>query len=186
MAPLIETERLLIRTAEKDDAKILFDLWTDPRVMTNVGYPQGLEITLQEIEERTIAQDTTSEFGKYLMAQLRAGGATIGECKMDLPDQQGISRTDVKLLPAYWDHKYGVEIKQALVDYLFLHTGCEAVEGTPNVDNIASIKMQEAVGAVRVGEDTFQSPHARAAVTAPVHHYIYHVTRSTWAWRRKS
>jgi len=105
---------------------------------------------------------------------------------MNLPDQEGISRTDVKLLPVCWGHKYGVEIKQALVDYLFLHTSCETVEGTPNVENIASIKMQEAVGAVRVGEDTFQFPQAKAAVTAPIHHYIYHVTRSTWARRRES
>ncbi len=185
MATLIETERLSIRTAGKDDAKILFDLWTDPRVMTNVGYPQGLDITLQEIEERTGAQDPTSEFGKYLMAQLRAGGPTIGECKMNLPDEEGISRTDVKLLPAYWGHKYGVEIKQALVDYLFLHTSCEAVEGTPNVDNIASIKMQEAVGATCVGEDTFHFPEAKAAFTAPVHHYIYRVTRATWVQQSK-
>jgi RimJ/RimL family protein N-acetyltransferase len=104
---------------------------------------------------------------------------------MILPDEEGVSRTDVKLLPAYWGHKYGVEIKQALVDYLFLHTDCAAVEGTPNVANIASIKMQEAVGAVRVGEDTFHFPIARAALTTPVHHYIYHVTRATWARRRK-
>lgn len=185
MDVIIETERLVIRRTEIDDADILYQLWTDPRVMANVGYPLGLDVTLEQIKESIRGQDQASEFGSYLMVQLRDNGPTLGECKMILPDEEGVSRTDVKLLPAYWGHKYGVEIKQALVDYLFLHTDCAAVEGTPNVANIASIKMQEAVGAVRVGEDTFHFPRARAALTTPVHHYIYHVTRATWARRRK-
>lgn len=186
MKVIIEANRLLIRTARLGDAEILLRLWTDPQVMTNVGYPKGLDITLQEIENGIMAQDRDSEFGKYLVAQVRAGGPTLGECKMILPDDDGISRTDVKLLPDYWGHKYGVEIKQALVDYLFLHTDCRAVEGTPNVANVASIKMQEAVGAVRVGEDTFEFPKAKARFTRPVHHYIYHLTRETWERRRQA
>jgi RimJ/RimL family protein N-acetyltransferase len=86
----------------------------------------------------------------------------------------------VKLLPAYWGNKYGVEIKQALLDYLFTNTSCSAVEATPNVENSASIKMQEAVGGVRVGEDTFQVPESKREYATPVHHYIYHVRREKW------
>jgi RimJ/RimL family protein N-acetyltransferase len=183
---IISTERLLIRAARADDAAVLLQLWTDPRVMTNVGYPQGLDISRHKIEASILAQDPGSEFGKYLMVQLKEGGLALGECKMILPDEEGISRTDVKLLPEHWGHRYGVEIKQALVDHLFLHTDCRAVEGTPNVVNVASIKMQEAVGAVKVGEGTFSFPKAKAAFTTPVHHYIYHVTRATWARRRKA
>jgi RimJ/RimL family protein N-acetyltransferase len=58
-----------------------------------------------------------------------------------------------------------------------------AVEATPNVDNIASIKMQEAVGAVRVGEAVYTFPESMQAYTVPVHHTIYRLYRSTWAER---
>jgi len=177
---LIKTKRLVIRSAVLDDAQMLYRLWTDPRVMSNVGYPMGLDITISEIEESIRAQDPNSEFGKYLIAQLQGGGAVLGECKMILPDDEGVSRTDVKLLPECWGHQYGVEIKLALVDYLFRNTDCRAVEGTPNVANIASIKMQEAVGATRIGEDTFYFPESKADSTRPVHYYIYHVTRASW------
>ena len=177
---IIRTARLRIRTARIADAEILYRLWTDGRVMTNVGYPMGLDTSRQEIENGIREQDPETEFGKYLMADLQDGGQAIGECKMILPDEEGVSRTDVKLLPEFWGHKYGVEIKQALVDYLFAHTACLAVEGTPNVDNIASIRMQEAVGAVPVGEDTFRFPESMAEFTTPVHHYIYHVLRDDW------
>jgi RimJ/RimL family protein N-acetyltransferase len=181
---IIKTERLLIRSAVVDDAPMLYRLWTDPRVMGNVGFPKGLDITLREIEEGIREHKPDEVFGKYLIAQRRAGGQVLGECKMMLPDVDGVSRTDVKLFPECWGHKYGLEIKQALVDYLFRKTDCEAVEGTPNVANIASIKMQEAVGATRVGEDTFYFPESKADFTRPVHHYIYHVTRATWEARR--
>jgi RimJ/RimL family protein N-acetyltransferase len=181
---IIKTARLRIRTARLTDAQILFRLWTDPRVMTNVGYPKGLKISHREIEDGIRGQDPGTEFGKYLIAELQAGALAIGECKMILPDEEGVSRTDVKLLPEFWGHKYGVEIKQALVDYLFTYTSCTAVEGTPNVDNVASIKMQEAVGAVRVGEDTNHFPESMADFTAPVHHYIYHVLRNDWEQRK--
>ena len=177
---VLKTERLVIRAARPVDAEVLYRLWSDPRVMNNVGFPRGLDISRREIEEGIRSQDPESEFGKYLMAQLQDGGPTLGECKMILPDEKGISRTDVKLLPEFWGHKYGVEIKQALVDYLFESTDCQAVEGTPNVANIASIKMQEAVGAIRVGEETYHFPESRAEFAVPVHYYIYHVERTTW------
>jgi RimJ/RimL family protein N-acetyltransferase len=177
---VIESARLRIRTARLTDAGVLLKLWTDPRVMTNVGYPQGLNITRQQIEDGIRQHDPDTVFGKYLMAELKGSGRAIGECKMILPDEKGVSRTDVKLLPEFWGRKYGVEIKRALVDYLFRQTDCQAVEGTPNVANIASIKMQQAVGAIRVGEDTYHFPEEMAGYTAAVHHYIYHVRRKDW------
>ena len=91
-----------------------------------------------------------------------------------------MAETDVKLLPDFWGHKYGVEIKRALVSHLFTHTDCIAVEATPNVENIASIKMQEAVGGVRIKEAVYQFPDHMRDYTTPVHHYVYRVERSTW------
>jgi len=38
---VFETERLLVFVATPDDATMFFKLWTDPRVMSNVGFPQG-------------------------------------------------------------------------------------------------------------------------------------------------
>jgi RimJ/RimL family protein N-acetyltransferase len=73
-----------------------------------------------------------------------------------------------------------VEIKRGLLDYLFTHTDCDAVQATPNVNNIASIKMQEAVGGERVGEEVYQFPESMRDFTTPVHHYIYRVYRRTW------
>ena len=100
---------------------------------------------------------------------------------MHRPNPEGIARTDIKLLPAFWGKRYGVEVKRALLSHLFTHTDCVAVEAGPNVNNIASIKMQEAVGGVRVGEAVHEFPEKMRDYTTPVRHYVYRVERSDWS-----
>jgi len=51
------------------------------------------------------------------------------------------------------------------------------VEATPNVSNTASIRRQEAVGGVRVGEGVFEVPEGAPHRMAPVPHYLYRVYR---------
>ncbi len=46
--------------------------------------------------------------------------------------------------------------------------------------NIASIKMQEAVGGIRIREELHEFPPSMQAYTTPVPHYIYHVRRKDW------
>jgi len=176
---VFETRRLQVYVARPDDVELFYCLWTDPRVMRNVGFPQGLPITKEEIVEQLQGQ-VGRVFDVRLVVQRRYSGISIGECKLGNPNKEGLSTTDVKLLPAYWGNKYGVEIKKALVDYLFTYTTCTVVEATPNVENIASIKMQEAVGGIRVGEATFPVSESKRGYATPVHHYIYRVYRENW------
>jgi len=176
---VFETPRLVVRLASEADAELFLSLWTSPQVMSNVGFPNGLPITREEIVAQLRARGP-SEFEHRLVIELQDSGEAIGECFMRRPNEQGMAETDIKLLPAFWGKKYGVEVKRALVDHLFTHTDCTAVEASPNVDNVASIKMQEAVGGVRVGEGTFEFPESMRAFTTPVHTYVYRVYRDTW------
>lgn len=180
----ITTPRLLIRPAAVEDAELFLRLWTDPRVMTNVGFPRGFPTSLQEIQSR-IARGAPSEFDRLLVVEIHESHAAIGECQLHYPNADGVAATDIKLLPEYWGHRYGVEIKRALLDYLFTFTACHAVDATPNVGNAASIRMQEAVGGKRIGEQIYTFPESMQSYTVPVHHYIYRVSRRDWLESRK-
>ncbi len=168
-ADIFSTPRLAIRHARHEDAEFLYGLWKNTRVMSNVGFPQGLPITLERIQNQ-IAWHGTSVYDKYLLVTLRETGQAIGECKLGSPDLQGISTTDVKLSPEFWGQRYGVEVKQGLLDYLFTHAPVLAVEADPAFDNLPSIRMQERVGGLRVRE--YQSDFAR--------HLVYRVHRFDW------
>ncbi|MEN8150847.1 MAG: GNAT family N-acetyltransferase [Planctomycetota bacterium] len=182
---VFETERLTIRKAGPDDAELLYTLWKDPRVMRNVGFPEGLPITREQVLER-LRKEPETEYERNLVVVRKADGEVIGECYLHRPDEDGIASTDVKLLPDYWSHHYGVEVKQGLVDYHFTHSDCVAVQGTPNRRNIASIRMQEAVGGVKVSEEVYEFPADAPGVTEDVPALIYRVFRETWEKRRES
>ncbi|MBD3277798.1 MAG: GNAT family N-acetyltransferase, partial [Candidatus Aegiribacteria sp.] len=153
-----------MRRATEGDASFYHRLWTCPEVMRNVGFPQGLRTTMEEIRSK-IRQQPNSDLGSLLVVTLKSTGDIMGECKMYPPDEEGISETDVKLLPEYWGHGYGREIKSALLDQLFERTGCEYVQATPNVNNTSSIRMQESVGGIRMGEETYEFPEGMRSYT---------------------
>jgi len=180
---IIETPRLSIHLATVQDAPLVHALWTDERVMRNVGFPSGLPMSLEDICD-DIRGRADNEFSQLLIVHVKPSGEAIGQCSMGLPDEQGISETDVKLLPTYWGRRFGVEIKRSLVDYLFMHTDCDAVQATPNISNPASIKMQEAVGGVRVDEGVYEFPEAMRNFTTPVHYVTYRVYRQAWQQSR--
>jgi RimJ/RimL family protein N-acetyltransferase len=177
------TPRLLIRFATIEDVDLFHQLWTDPRVMSYVGFPEGLPMTREQIHDR-IAASGGSEFDRLLVIELKSTGQAVGECWMSRPNAEGVATTDVKLLRAFWGNKYGVEVERGLLEHLFAHTDTVAVEVTPHVNNAASIKMHEAVSGVRVGEGIHQFPESMCHCTTPVPHYVYRVSRVTWQTAR--
>lgn len=179
---VFETERLLVRKAVLDDAAHFYALWTNPLVMEPVGFPQGLRVTHKQVED-LIREQGEGAFNGRLLILLKATGEKVGEAALHAPNKNGIAETDVKLLPQFWGNKYGVEVKQGLVDYLFTHTTCTIVQASPNVNNIASIKMQEAVGGICVGEKVHEFPEHMRDYTQDVHATIYHVRREDWEKR---
>ncbi len=176
---VFETERLRVRMASENNADVLHALWTNPRVMRNVGFPEGLPVTRESIVAQ-IGKRPATEYDQFLIVVRREDGARLGECKLHRPDENGIAGTDVKLDPEFWGRRYGVEVKQGLVDYLFQHTDCTAVEAGPNVRNVASIRMQESVGGVRVDEKVYEFPSDTPGETEDVHHYVYRLFRDVW------
>ena len=179
MEHIFETNRLVVRQARIEDTEHYLELWTHPEVMKFVGFPQGLKITKEELQKQ-LDQDEGEIFDCRLVVIRKEDGEKVGECKLGSPKEEGISETDVKLLPRYWGKGYGKELKAALVDWLFTNTDCKGVKATPNKLNIASQKMQESVGAKMVGETCFQFPESMRDYTQEVHSLIYIVYKEDW------
>lgn len=178
------TKRLVVRKPKLSDADInlYHRLWNSPSVMRNVGFPKGLRISKDSIQDLIIGQSDTP-FDKSLLVLLRDTGQAIGECKLGLPNSIGISITDVKLLPEYWNKGYGKEIKNALCGYLFSQTACTTVEASPNLNNIGSIKMQEACAGTMVRQEVYHFPSHMSSYTQDVDSLIFHIHKSDWLAR---
>lgn len=181
MSRIIETSRLYVRKAKPtaEDIEFVFRQWSNPDVMKFVGFPKGFPTTREKIKKQLLRVSSTF-FDRLLLICLKENDEIIGECKLGSPNKENMTTTDIKLSPDYWGNKYGVEIKKALVDYLFTHTECEGIEASPNINNIASIKMQESVGGVRVKQGVHEFPEEMKSYTTDVHYYIYIVYRKIW------
>jgi RimJ/RimL family protein N-acetyltransferase len=169
--------------ATEQDISLFHALWTNPKVMVHVGFPQGIPLNLEEMKAKPF-EARESEFDSPLVVALKATGEGIGECKLSLPDEAGIAEPDIKLLPAFWGHKYGSEVWAGLLAYLFEHTDCLAVQTTPNVTNTGAIRMYEAAGALREGKSVYHFPKSMQEYTTPVPHYIYRLYKEAWEMNR--
>ncbi len=80
---VFQTSRLVIRKAQPidQDVELYYSLWTNPKVMTFVGFPQGLKLTRDDIKKQ-LAGCNDTEFDRLLIVALKETGLPVGECKL--------------------------------------------------------------------------------------------------------
>lgn len=170
------TERLSVVAPQVSDASFFIYLWRDARVMAHVGFPRGLSCDAEELTLRIARENKEGKvFGRPLLIRLAGEGTPVGECFMSLPDEEGISETDVKLLPGYWGRGYGTEVKKGLLNAIFSQTEARGVKATPHINNKASIRMQEKCGSVCLGKSLYKAAQKQKEEqgACDVPHYIY-------------
>ncbi len=178
----LRTARLGVRRAKAEDAAFIHSLWTAPDVMRFVGFPKGLAVTIGDIR-RQIESSPDSKFGSLLIAELLETRLPMGQCKISAPDENGICEPDIKLKPEYWGNGYGRELWRALIDYAFIHSSAEIVQGTPNRANTASVRMQMGAGMGKVDEGVFKNSQSAHPDAVPVPYSKLQITREQWKSR---
>lgn len=180
---VFETQRLRVCLATPAEVPLIHALWTDPAVMRQVGFPEGLKITVEEIE-RSREKMEHSVLTALLIACDKETGEPVGQCRLGSLDEDGVCEPDIKLQPAMWGRGCGRELWKGLVDTAFALSDARVVRGTPNRENVPSIRMQEAAGMIRVGEGVFEAGDATRQPTCPVPYYVYETDRATWTRAR--
>jgi ribosomal-protein-alanine N-acetyltransferase len=180
---VFRTHRLSVRRATSEDATFIHALWTCPDVMRYVGFPDGLDITVDEVR-RQIEATCHADFGSRLIVERVEDGATIGQTKLGVPDSEGICEPDIKFRPEVWGNGYGKELWQALIDHAFVHSSTSIVQGTPNRANTASVRMQLASGMKVVGQGVFQVDVKAHPGAVAVPYLKLQITRQDWLKRR--
>jgi [ribosomal protein S5]-alanine N-acetyltransferase len=182
---VFQTPHLRVRRATAEDASFIYSLWTSPDVMQFVGFPQGLNTSVDEVQ-REIETTGHADFGSRLIVEQIEDGTRIGQAKLGTVDADGVSEPDIKLHPDSWGRGWGSELWAALIDYTFRHSEASIVQGTPNRNNTASVRMQRGAGMVKVGEGEFANHADRHPGSVSVPYYKMQITRSQWMSRQAS
>lgn len=164
----IRTERLLIRSIEKQDLPHMIELFADPVVMEK--YMTGVPLSQEKVEarferwyNRWQMMDPYSSFAITLIDE-NENYPFIGLITLGHGDVPGESEVAFLLHKQYWNQKYGKEAATAIIHgygslLMLKGFGPEGVPlkqivATARTDNVFSIKLLESLGMERI--DTIQ------------------------------
>ncbi|MCL2236221.1 MAG: GNAT family N-acetyltransferase [Defluviitaleaceae bacterium] len=144
---ILTSGNLTLRSAEVKDAPTLGKWWRDGTVMAHAGFPNGLPITDEKIEDNI----KTKAGGINLMI-LEVGGVAIGETHYkDKGD--GICAIGIKICDFSQQGKgYGSRFLTMLIRELFGDLGFTQITLDTGDDNIPAQKTYERQGFVKTGE----------------------------------
>ncbi|NIS79526.1 MAG: GNAT family N-acetyltransferase, partial [Anaerolineales bacterium] len=151
MTPILyRTKRLSLMGIERRHLEHLLQLWIDPDVMRNVGFPKGLHPDDIDLEAHLwcggVSEPKDRQPGIHMAVELQ-DGTFVGEAKLGEPDLNGVAEPDVKFMPQHWGCGFGSEIVQLLIAESFRrYPKCVVVQFTPNVENRAAIRLYKKFG----------------------------------------
>jgi RimJ/RimL family protein N-acetyltransferase len=147
--PIVETERLLLRHFDENDAAAFLVLGSDPAIIRYTGDPSGglksIEHALEVLRARTLADYEKYGFGRWACVY-KASGEVIGFA--GLKYRENLREVDLgyRFLPAYWGQGLATEAGRAVLDYGFAHLAMKRVIGLVEPENIASVRVLEKLG----------------------------------------
>lgn len=145
MKPIIETERLVLRKMEEEDAPDFFLLNSDPDVMRYTGDKPFANV--EEARQLVINYQPYKKhgYGRWTMLH-RHTGEFIGWC--GLKYNEDIQEVDLgyRLLKKFWNMGYATEAAAACIQYGFEHLQLNRIIGRAEKENTASVRVLQKLG----------------------------------------
>lgn len=174
----LETERLILRRFEIDDALPMFENWaSDPEVSRYTTWlpHESVEVTRALIAEWMQRYDEPDYYNWVMV--LKATGEVIGNISVvRTDDAAGECELGYCMTRRLWGRGYMPEAARAVAGCLFESVGARRVVAKHDVDNPKSGRVMQKLGMTRLGvyEKIFQSNRGpRDAVR-------YAISREEW------
>ena len=163
---MLETPRMHLRPLAPMDAEPFYLLNTDPLVIRYTGdEPFSDEEAARHFLEH---YDQYARYRLGRMAMIRkADEAWLGWCGLRRDEETGDVDLGFRLFRQFWGQGYATEAALASIDYGW-SLGLDRIIGRAVLDNVASIRILEKVGMIKVDELDFHGmPGAIYALARP-------------------
>ena len=146
---VLETEKLILRKFNENDAEFMLELFNSPGFLTFIGDRnlRTIEDAKDHIENKTIAAYRSDGFGMWLV-ELKDSGVAIGTC--GLINREDIEGVDIGFatLPKYMGKGYTYESAREVLNYAYNKLKIEQVVAIVNANNIVSKSLLKKLGYV--------------------------------------
>ena len=149
----IETDRLIIRSAQKVDFESLAALWADPEVTYYMGGPRDYEEILNILRED--AQVNPQPVFDLWPVIEKETGQVVGDCGILEKNIDGRNQYEIVyvLAKSAWGKGFATEVASALKDYAFNELDLKRVTALIDPGNLKSEKVATKIG-LRYEKDT--------------------------------
>ena len=133
----IETSRLILRRAVREDAAPMFHNWaSDPDVTKYLTWPAHSSITVSETVLKSWLQEYEKESYYQWMIVLKELGEPIGSISV-VNQRDDIAEAEIGYCigKAWWHQGIMTEALTAVMDYLFDEVGMNRIEAKHDVNN---------------------------------------------------
>jgi RimJ/RimL family protein N-acetyltransferase len=156
----IETERLLLRMPQLDDATAILDFIGDPAVMHPIGSePGGLPVATEHLE-RWIARWDANDMGPFMLVRKEDGrllgrvGPLVWNARTWENSSLAAAGEDAEvelgwaLAQEHWGRGYAPEAARAVRAWIYESRGVERLISLIDPVNVASARVAEKLAAV--------------------------------------
>ena len=178
---VLETERLVLRTFQEDDADTMISINQDKKVMQFFPSAPDEEETIAFIDKVIVHQE---QYGFSLYAvEIKKTGEMIGFVGLFTATFKAhfTPATEIgwRLSSKYWNQGYATEAAKAVLDYAFNERKLDEVVSFTSMLNKPSIRIMQKIGLHTSSEDDFDNPNVPAD-SPLVKHVLYKLKRSEY------
>jgi RimJ/RimL family protein N-acetyltransferase len=144
---VLETERLILREFDEEDAAVFYVLGSDPAIIRFTGDPglTSLEHAREVLRSHPLADYQNYGFGRWACVH-KETGSVIGFAGLKFLDDLKEVDIGYRLLPAHWGLGLATEAARAVLDYGFRKLHLEEIIGLADPANVASVRVLEKLG----------------------------------------
>ena len=145
----LKQDNLLIRYANKDDAKILCNWWNDGKIMAHAGFPNGINTTVEKIEEQ-ISQETDETTRRFI---IEIDNEPSGE--MNYRNKgENVAEIGIKICIFNNQEKgYGTKLIKMFMEYVFTKLKYNKIILDKKLNNKRAQHVYEKIGFIQTGVD---------------------------------
>jgi ribosomal-protein-alanine N-acetyltransferase len=143
---MIETERLVIRPAQMEDAQLLFNLNADPEVIRYTG-DSSFKTFLEA--QALIREKMMMQFEKYKMGRFMVflkEGPFLGWCGLKFFPETNEVDLGFRFIKSQWGKGYATESSRAILKYGFQTLQIKRIIAKAMPENVNSIKVMHKLG----------------------------------------
>ncbi len=148
---ILETDRLLLREFDADDAEAFYPLVSNPEILRFTLDPGGgvnsVGQALELLRSRSVADYRKHGFGRLAVVE-KASRQLIGFAGLKYLGDRGEVDLGYRLLPTHWGRGFATESGRAILQDGFTRLGLTRIIATVFPKNVASVRVLEKLGFV--------------------------------------